>query len=252
MREICQPPSSKAYLPMNLFRKASIYLTIFFVYLRIKPTTITFLRFFVGLIGILLICFGQYNLIVAGLLVFHLAIFLDLNDGEMFRYYTWKSGKKESVLVGSFLDKNFDHAYRPLLLIAAGIVGWINPPQLPYLSGEFFLFLGIIGSVLISLDQIFKLRTFEILVYKNQLKYLKSEKAAINAQTGRFDWFYELFRINNPLTLYFWFGIFGFLPHFLILYLPLLAVQTIKTFIVQYSSIKDIDKQIISKMYKNN
>lgn len=244
LRAICQPPSSRGYLPMNIFRKGSIYLTALFLYLNITPTTITFVRFFIGLIGISLIGFGSYGYLIAGIIVYHFAFFLDLNDGEMFRYNSWKTGKKESILRGSFLDKVFDQVYRPLLLLAAGIGALIQ------FGNPLYLYFSIAGAVLVSIDPLIKLRTFEAIIYKQQTEYLKEQKQRVEADSGRLDWVFELFRINNPMTLYFWFGIFGILRFFVVFYTPLLFLLVVRTFFVQYKRINELDKEILAKMYK--
>lgn len=245
IRKICQP--NPGYVPETLFRKVSIYLSLFFLSLKVSPTTITFSRFIIGLIGIGLIAHGQYAYILWGVLIFEFALLLDYVDGEMFRYQTWKNnGKKATVLEGSFLDKVFDQIYRPLLLIAAGM-GVSNTLG----NGTFiYLYLGAFGAALILIDQLIKLKTLEVLVYKQQLKYLKAHKQDIaNKSSGKFDWFYELFRINNPLTLYFWFAVFGYLNYFLIIYTPLLILLVLKTFRNQYRAIKELDKKILRELY---
>lgn len=244
LREICQPPSSKGYINMNILRKISIFLSISFLYLGISPTTITYARFFIGLVGIYMIGIGQYYSMLAGLLIFQLAYLLDLNDGEMFRYNTWKTGKKESILIGSFLDKVFDQIYRPLLLIAAGIGSYI------YTSNPIYLYLGIASSFLVSTDILIKLRVFDVLIYKQQTKYLKNSKEDLGKGSGKMDAFFELFRINNGLTLYFWFGVFGYLHYFLVIYTPLLLLLNIRTFFREFSYVKSLDTKILGKMYK--
>lgn len=243
LREICQP--NKGYLPEMMFRRLSLFFSILFLYLKITPTTITFARYIVGLVGIVFIGLGGYEYTVIGLIIFHFSILLDYVDGEMFRYQTWKTGKKDSILKGSFLDKVFDHSYRPLLLIAAGI-GAFNQ-----FGNIWFIYLGIAGAIFVSFDQMMKLKVLEVLVYKQQLHYLKEEKKKLESESGKLDIFYELFRINNPLTLYFWFGIFGYLYVFLLIYVPLLFLLVMKTFYTQYRSIKNMDKEILKEMYKN-
>jgi len=244
IREICQPPSTSGHLPMRLGRRLSIYLTIFFLHLNVNPLAITYSRFIIGLIGIGMIGFGVKSLVISGLIIYHFAAFLDWNDGEVFRYRSWKSGRKESIIVGSYLDKVFDAIFRPLLLIAAGIGAW------NVLGAPIYLVLGGLGAFLISADQLIKLRIFEILTYKNELSYLGQEKDAIGQQSGKLDWIYELFRINNPLTLYFWFGIFGYLWLFLWIIIPLLALILVKTYFSQLNRVLTLDKQIVRKHYR--
>ncbi len=234
-KEICRPKNKEFYLNMRLGRKISIYLSWIFVHLGISATAITFSRFFIGLIGIFLIGIGEYKFALAGLLIFQFAILLDLSDGEVYRYQTWKTKKKQDILLGPFLDKVFDHFYRPLLLIAAGVGAW------NLLGNIYFLYLGMAGAFLITTDQMIKLRIFEVLVYRQRFEYLREEKARIVSQSSQKDKIYELFRINNLLTLYFWFGVFGYLHIFLIIYIPLLAIFLIKTFFDQFKAVKIMD-----------
>lgn len=244
LRDICQPGASTEPFVPRMFRKVSIFLTILFLYLGITPTAVTFMRFVVGVFGIVLICLGQYWLTVTGLFIFTFSLLLDLNDGEVFRYRTWKTGKKEGILVGHFLDRAFDYAYRPLLLLAAGIGSWI-------LTGYvFYLFLGLIGSFFISMNILIQLWVIDSLVYRQEFNYLKSSsKKGRSENIPKFDWIYELFRINNPLTLYFWFGIFGYLHFFLIIYTPLLFLFFVKTFFTQYKQIRELDEEIYDRIY---
>jgi hypothetical protein len=136
-----------------------------------------------------------------------------------------------------------------LLLIAAGIGAWHQ------FSNVIFLFFGMFGAFLISLDQLIKLRVLDSLVYKQEFEYLKEEKSKLEGKvtsTGKYDWVYELFRINNPLTLYFWFGIFGYLYVFLIVYVPLLFVLVVRTFFRQLKRVDQIDKELVIKYHHTN
>jgi len=244
LREICQPPKYKGkQWAMRFFRIFSIYFTKMFIKLGLTARIIAYSRFIMGLIGIALIGFGKYPFVLTGMLIFEFSMFIDLTDGEVFRYRTWKTGKKADVLFGSYIDKTFDHNYRPLLILAAGLGSWIVS------SNVIYLILGMFGAFFISEDQIIKLRLFEILVHKQELDYLKEHKKGLNEQWGRYDWLVEPFRINNLLSLYFWFGIFGYLNYFIIGYVPLLFLVLIKSYITEIRKMNCLDREIIKKMY---
>lgn len=244
LRAICQHEDS-GYFAQKGMRKLSIYLTIVFVKLKISANAISFLRFFIGVAGIAMIAIGQYWWMVAGILIFHFSILLDLCDGEAYRYYTWKSGKKNTILKGNWLDKLFDFSYRPMLLIAAGIGCWISTGK------DLYLILGGIGAMLITLDLMIKVRTPLTLLYKKQEKYLQETGGAIAGNSKVLDIFYEAWRVNNPFTLYFCFLITGGLWAFLIIYIPLLFFQVLKTFYAQWNQIDEYDKKILEEIYGN-
>jgi phosphatidylglycerophosphate synthase len=239
--------SEDRFLPMRLGRKVSVYLSVLFLKLGLTPNSISFARFIIGTIGISLLAIGTYPLMVAGLLIFQFAILLDLCDGEMFRYLTNKTGKKSTILKGNFLDKVFDNAYRPMLLLAAGI-GCAH-----FFNDATYLLLGGISAALIVFDVTIKLRTTDLLIYKKQTRFLEEEKQSSDLKkSALLDTFYELWRINNPLTLFFWFGVLGYMHLFLWIYTPLLLLQVLKTFYNQWSRISGYDKIILEEMYGKN
>jgi len=246
VHDICQPEGG-GNLPMRIGRYVSMPLTLLCLKLGISANSVSFARFFVGLFGILLIATGQYWWMIAGLLIFHFAIILDYVDGEIFRYITYKTGKKDTILKGHWLDKVIDNSYRPLLLFAAGIGCAVSQ------GGDYrYLILGGAGAILIMLDLLIKSRTPLALVYKKQMKYLEETGGAVEQHGKWMDAFLEPWRINNPVTLYWWFLAFGYLHIFLIIYVPLLMLQLIKTVYSQWKVLCEFDKKILGEMYGEN
>jgi len=243
MHKICQPAGgSQDYITMKAGRKLSMPLTVLFIKLGISANSVSFARWFVGLLGVLLIACGGYPLTIAGVLIFHLAIVLDYVDGELFRWYTWETGRKSTILQGSWLDKVFDNSYRPMLLLAAGCGAWRQ------FGNPWFLVLGGVGAVLIMFDILIKLRTSDVLIYKKGVHLLEREKASRQTKGGSAkDMFMELWRINNPVTFYWWFAIVGYLWLFLCIFVPLLALQVGRTFWAQWRKILKYDSELLKE-----
>lgn len=239
LRRVTQPAESWKPWNLGVLRWPSIYPTWLCLRLGISANAVTYFRFFVGMLSVFLLLLGSLNALIASFVIFHFAIMLDTVDGQIFRYHVWKTGRKPSVLIGSWLDKTIDGSWRPLLLFAAGF-GVFNAT-----GNSWFLVLGSISAIMISLDQIIKLRLFDVLIYKQKLEYLKESKETISAESsGHMHNFYELFRVNNPFTLFWIAVLFARLDWFLLLYTPLICAVVCRTFWRQLKEVKRIDGEI--------
>ena len=85
-----------------VYRKISVFFSIFFIKLRISPNTITFLSLVSD--GIVVYLMYLQKWIIAGLLV-NLALILDCSDGEVARYYRSKEKNPTEKKYGSYLDE---------------------------------------------------------------------------------------------------------------------------------------------------
>jgi len=246
--KICQP-EGKLYWNARICRNISMPFTLMFLRFGVSANAVSFLRWFVAVFGIFFIALGGYWPTVVGVLIFHFAIILDYSDGAIFRYHTWKNkGRKASIIQGSFLDKIFDGSYRPMLLLAAGI-GAFNT-----FGSPIYLIIGGMGAALIAFDAQIKLRTVDILVYKKQIKLVTEAKESLNPNDGGSlrDIVMESLRMNNPLTLFFWFAIFGYLHAFLLAYVLFLCFYVFLTFRMEWRKICEYDKIILEELYGKN
>ncbi len=95
-------PEKSGYLMYYVYRKISVFFSIFFIKLRISPNTITFLSLVSD--GIVVYLMYLQKWIIAGLLV-NLALILDCSDGEVARYYRSKEKNPTEKKYGSYLDE---------------------------------------------------------------------------------------------------------------------------------------------------
>ena len=105
-------------LPLNFrpMAKISPYISYFFVkYLPFSPNQISLIWGFVGFVAVFLMALGSYWNMLAGVLVYHLALLLDYVDGEVARV------SKKTSLTGICLDKIFSVVFRGLLILGLGI-----------------------------------------------------------------------------------------------------------------------------------
>lgn len=105
-----------------LFRKIGIYLSVFFVKLKIHPTYINLANFIFGLTALLVIFIDSNNFRYS-IILFLIAYFIDLTDGNVARFY------KISSFWGRFLDSMIDIL----------IVSFINIVFLHYVENNFII-----------------------------------------------------------------------------------------------------------------
>ena len=117
LREICQKPisHSNTWYQRKFSRKISIYLTWFFIHLKISGNTTSILVLITGIIAPLFFILGNYLYYVVGVLLLQLWYLLDHVDGELARYWKKTSAK------GIFIDKINHHIVHPLIFLCMGI-----------------------------------------------------------------------------------------------------------------------------------
>ncbi|MDB4012722.1 CDP-alcohol phosphatidyltransferase family protein [Cyclobacteriaceae bacterium] len=142
-REICQKKqiSNEGESGVKLFfRLISIYFTVGFIYLRIKPNNVTLLSIFIGFLSAISYYQGLLNL---GSLFLLISITLDFCDGEVARYFNAGS------LEGQYLDLILHWVLHPVIIcsITLHLYNQDNSDTLILVMG----FISAISSVLISL-----------------------------------------------------------------------------------------------------
>ena len=142
-RNICQKQyieNEKEFGVKLMLRHVSIYFSIFFIYFKFKPNTVTILSILLGFLS----SFQYYNgefLIGSTLLL--IAIILDFSDGEVSRYF--KSGSLE----GEYLDLILHWILHPIIL--ASLTLYVLKFENFNFIFLIFGFSAVIGSIIISL-----------------------------------------------------------------------------------------------------
>ncbi|MCW3488825.1 CDP-alcohol phosphatidyltransferase family protein [Dethiobacter alkaliphilus] len=115
-RKLCQKNESENYLLDKLiFRKISIYVTILFIKLGIKPNQATFISLIAALGSLYFLLFNTTAmLLTASALIFTYYI-LDHVDGELARYYI-QTGQMQPSLKGHYFDV-LVHRYSSNLMV---------------------------------------------------------------------------------------------------------------------------------------
>ena len=207
---------SKLPINMQIYGKISPYVSYFFVrFIPLTPNEISFLWGIIGFLGIFFIGLGGYTNMVIGILIFHLALFIDFIDGEVAR------ATGNTTLGGTYLDRLFHYLHRALLLFALGFGIW------NVTGNEIYLYLGLWSSFILIFDNLSKLKVYETFVNHNKLDLLETSKDAYTSDGcqnyhGTFmqkvkAYAMELLRANNVLSLLFFAIIFNFVEAYLIL-----------------------------------
>ena len=103
-KSICQKSEDENYLfDKYIFRRISIFGTMFFAKLGVAPNTVTFLSLLSSLSSLWFFLQNDSVYLVAAAALIFFYHYLDHVDGELARYYSWKTGKKNSMK-GAYFD----------------------------------------------------------------------------------------------------------------------------------------------------
>jgi hypothetical protein len=216
----------------------SPYVSYFIInYLPLTPNYISFLWGIIGLIGAAVIMHGGYWWMLAGILIYHLGFILDCTDGELARL------SKKCTIGGAYLDKFFHFVHRAVLVLAVGI-GIYNT------TGEIlYLYLGIGISTIFLIDNLGKLKVYEIFANKERFdlvkKMQKSYEEECESERENFlgiskKYAIEMLRPANPFTLLFFAIVFNMAQYYLILMAIVTPLFFIKSFFNVYKKISNI------------
>jgi len=134
------------YVLYYVYRKISVFFSMFFVRLKFSANFVTFLSLLSDFLVIYLMYIG--NWILAGILV-NLAIILDCSDGEIARFYISRSKKINKKHYGGYLDETLGTIGFTLVVFFAGyFMGslWIG------LFAMFGLFMVIVTSAVSQVE----------------------------------------------------------------------------------------------------
>jgi len=135
--------------------KFSIYFTWIFVNLGISANQVTGIFFITGTIGAL--CSFKFSLftIVLSYILYRLHIIFDICDGEVARF------DQTFSMNGAYFDYMVHALVYPLYFFGMGYATYI------YFSNDFFIVLGGLGSILISLMLAVKNNYFRAMLFNN-------------------------------------------------------------------------------------
>ena len=172
----------KSKLDKNIYKiwrwffigKLSLYVSWIAARLNITPNQITYLSFFVGLIGIYF--FSQGSFLIGALLI-NLWYLLDCSDGHLARYYKIKSK------LGKFLDDGFGEIIIIFMWFALGWGLFKYPDKsisfiynyFNLVNYEYIIFCGSLASISIALKSCISNR-FPNNYVKNNNKFISNNK----------------------------------------------------------------------------
>jgi phosphatidylglycerophosphate synthase len=118
LRAVCQGKKiQKKEVPFfyKIHRIWSIYVTLVFIQLGVKPNGVTVLGLFCGAVSLFLLAVPRTEYFLAGVAVYYFSFLLDKCDGEVARYINKHSAK------GVYLDELYHFIVNPGLFIAVGV-----------------------------------------------------------------------------------------------------------------------------------
>lgn len=178
IKTICRPSKRITRIPLVIYSKLTIYFSYLFLRLGISANSITFFWVALATISTFFLWKGTYLYTLIGILLYEFALFIDMTDGEVARFYEWKTGKK-ATLLDSYLDTVAHYLHRGLILLGLGIGAWNR------FDNIYWFYLGIAVALIVTWDNMFKLKELEVLVYKNRAEKLEEEKNTLwNLQPG--------------------------------------------------------------------
>jgi hypothetical protein len=118
LRDICQKGKlQKKEVPRfyKVHRIWSIYITMLFIKLDIKPNGVTLLGLFCGSVSLVLLALPRIECFILGLALYYFSFVLDKCDGEVARYINVHSAK------GVYLDELYHFCINSGLFFAVGV-----------------------------------------------------------------------------------------------------------------------------------
>jgi phosphatidylserine synthase len=188
LRNICRPDKHQKFFIEFYNPIISIYFTKLFINLNVSANTVTWIMILLAFIGNVLLIPNNYFISILGAIILLFAYLLDWVDGEVARYYRWKSEKKikkgytnsEEIkrsniknfesLKGGYLDSIFHALFFGLLPLVIGINAYLKTTNI------LFLILGFVTSILFLFKNLFQnlisKHIFDY-IYYNKIKQLK-------------------------------------------------------------------------------
>jgi len=205
LRRKVQPKKGQNKLDVYFHRFVSIYMTKFFIMLKLSANQITVLWILVGVLSSLFFLQGSYISSLIGALVLLLSFVLDFSDGEVARYW------KKSSVNGFYLD-----CIGHFIVISSVIVS-ISFALFYKFSSLIFLIFGFSTVISLFLIRMASTEKWEVL---NEMK-MKPKRRKKKVKN-------ELTVLLNPVYLILIFSIFNLLGLLISLYgvfLPLFFIR---------------------------
>ncbi len=240
-QEIVKGGEDRSNWSINIypFGYISPYVSYFFArFLPFTPNQISFLWGIIGLIGIFVMSLGGYRYLLAGILIYHLAILLDYVDGQIAR------ATKNTTIGGSYLDTFFSWINRSLLLLALGVGLYRTDGNIIY------FYLGLIAGFFFFLDNFAKLKVYECFINEKRYDLIKKRVGEVYESGKRISrggitskikvFTAEMLRPFAPFSLLFFSILFDVSQYYLILMAIIIPIFFIKNFIEIYQKIGNI------------
>lgn len=115
LRKICGSKKKQPLYMQTVGMKVSIYITKLLLYTKISADYVTMSMVALLIGGSFLLGLGNLWIMLAGILLIHLTIFLDLVNGEVARYW------KEDGLIGTFLENVYHKLGVPFIFFMTAL-----------------------------------------------------------------------------------------------------------------------------------
>ena len=172
VKKRCKRKNAEANNRLHWFSsKFSIYFSYFFLKMRFTADQVTFIFFFVGLIGSLLYAFNSLALSLIAYFFFRLHIIIDMSDGDVARF------NKSFSIRGAYWDAVIHSILNPLYFVFISYSFFIQ------FNNNIFLilgaFMGVSSSVLMGVKNNYYKALFSNKISTSPIKSKKSVDKSI-------------------------------------------------------------------------
>jgi len=226
LRKICQS-SEKRRMQFSDFRTPmcramSTYLTKIFLYTGLTANPITIVWWPMGIISAFIFATGDYWMGVLAALILSLSFLIDFVDGEVARY------RKQSSLLGVYLDYMAHYTINPLVMLGIGFGAYINNPY-PVIPNVVYLVAGAIAAIFLLNVNLVKVKKYEVFIDKGLLKEIELQRKSFKAERDigvvRFILGFLRMSFFNIIPIAAVFNFLHFMILFYALFLPLMYLK---------------------------
>lgn len=179
--------------------------------LRFQAEHVCLLWIIMGSLSGVLFAFGNYWLGILAVVLYHLSFMLDNVDGAVARY------RNRSTLRGHYLDLIGHTIVKSFIVIGIGIGVFFNPPSYLPFDGKIYLFAGLITTLMMVSCSVARLKSFETLIYSNNINKLKSKRSKF--KTKNLKTYISEFLGIYPFSLFYWCALFNVLGIMILFYM---------------------------------
>jgi phosphatidylglycerophosphate synthase len=228
LRKYCKHEEGELW-NLKIIRKISVYPLKLILYTPITANQLSLAWMILGLIAAFMLIPGNYWWALGGMILYQFAYLLDQLDGPVARF------RKQCNLGGDYLDELTAYLHRGVLVVCMGIGAYMRFDNIIY------LYAGIIASLFILLDQIMRLKPFQIFAVKEKIKELKklSVNSARRSKSKLIEYILEFFR-PQAFNIMLFAAIFDLLHVLILVYAVILPLMYFKTIILGYRYLRKI------------